>query len=383
MISVNDLGVLKMFAEVQANLISGGSMFLVISGDTIIWKKASDTFDMDIFNVGTKLTSNSISLRAIAEKKTLTEKVPRSVYGKRLIVMAIPVVDEAGEIVGTFSMLFPRLHPIAAAFDKFAPILAEMFPEGVFLYMTDLQKIAYRQPSKGFDMPNNQVGYLLKDSDIASKTIKTKQVSIAEVDASIYGVPVLIVNYPLFNEDNENELVATFGIAIPKKAAAELRNMSNNLTASLNGIAAAIQLSAASSSQILDNEQELNEDIKGIINLSGEINNVSTFIKKIADETNMLGLNAAIEAARVGDAGRGFGVVAEKIRQLSEHSKSTVPKLKALTDNINAVVAEASEKSKISLHSSQEQAAVTEAITASIEEITAMAEELSVIALKL
>jgi len=383
MISENEVNVLKMFAEVQGNLISGGAMFFAISGDMISWKTASDSFNMDIFNVGTKLASNSISLRAIAERKTISEKVPRSLYGRRLIITAIPVVNEAGEAVGAFSSIFPRLHPVAAAFDQFAPMLAEMFPEGVFLYMTDLQKVAYRQASKEFDIPIIQVGYVLKDSDIASKTIKTKQVSIAEVDSGAYGVPVYIVNYPLFDDDNENDIVATFGIIIPKKLAEQLRKISNNLSDGLSQMSAAIQQLTASASQIHTNEQELNKDIKGIISLSGEINNVSEFIKKIAAETNMLGLNAAIEAARVGEAGRGFGVVAEEIRKLSEHSKGTVPKLKTLTDNINMVVGEASEKSKISLHSSQEQATATEEITASIEEITSLADELERIAKQL
>jgi methyl-accepting chemotaxis protein len=54
----------------------------------------------------------------------------------------------------------------------------------------------------------------------------------------------------------------------------------------------------------------------------------------MADETQMSGLNAAIEAARAGDAGRGFGVVAEEIRKLSDQSKQTAEQIRQLTKTI-------------------------------------------------
>jgi len=75
------------------------------------------------------------------------------------------------------------------------------------------------------------------------------------------------------------------------------------------------------------------------------INSVMEFIKEIADETKMLGLNAAIEAARVGEAGRGFGVVAEEIRKLSQESKKTVVQIKELTQGIEKSMAETADAS--------------------------------------
>lgn len=380
MIELSQISTFKMIAELQANQIHGGAMYFITEGDKIVWNLSSDDFKINELEAGNRIDSQSETLRAISEEKTVHIKIPRSVYGTRLQVTSTPIADGSGAIAGIAAIAFPRLHPVAAAFGSFAPILSEMFPEGVFLYISDLSNIINRKSSKKFDIPAIQAGYALQESDIASKTIKLKQLSMAEFDASKYGVPVLIMNYPLFDEDNESEVVGTFGIIIPKSAAAQLREMSNNLDSGLSSVSAAIEQLATSASQIHTNERELNADIKEIYKLSEEIDEVSSFIKAIAEETKLLGLNAAIEAARAGEAGRGFGVVAEEIRKLSNQSKSTVPKINSLTDKIKEKVNQTNRKSEVTLDSSQEQAAATEEITAGIEEMTSLAEELNKIA---
>ena len=382
MISINGVEYLKAMSELQADSISGGVVYLISEGGIFNWKKASKVFDLDLFQVGQKLNNNSIAMRALNDNKTLIENVPRSLYGVRLKTIAEPLVNESGEAVGVFSMVFPRLHPVAKAFGDFAPIITEMFPEGAFIYLTDLQKNIYRQHSKTFDMPSMQVGNEITEEDVAFKAIKTKQIVIKQLDSSRYGVPILATNSPLFDEET-GEVVGTLGLIIPKTVASNLRDMSESLENGLAQVAAAIEELASSASNIHTNEQKLNGGINEIINLSEEINKISSFIKGIANQTKMLGLNASIEAARAGEAGKGFGVVAAEIRKLSEQSNGTVPQINKITDMIKSKVEEASEMSKSSLDLSQEQAAAAEEITATIEEISATSEELNRIAQKL
>ncbi len=347
MISVNELESLKVLAEVQADEIPGGIIFGIMEGDTIVWVKSSDSLNIKLLSVGNRLSSDSTTLIAMRQRKVLSQNIDRSAYGIRLTITSIPIIDEEDNVVGAFAMAVPKLHPIGKSFGSFAPMLGEMFQEGAFLFTTDLNKVVDIQSSEKFDVPTIKSGDKLKEDFIAGKVIKTGKPQLEQVKTLEYGVPVILSGYPLFDEENENKVVGSFCIIMPQEVADKLRTMSGNLEDNLSEISATIEELAASASQIHTNEQDLNQEINKIIAVSEEINEISSFIKEIADETKMLGLNAAIEAARAGEAGKGFGVVAKEIRRLSEQSKSTVPKIKELTDNIKIKVEDVSKKAKV------------------------------------
>lgn len=200
----------------------------------------------------------------------------------------------------------------------------------VAIAITDLEKYVYYKAGKEIDH-NVVEGTPIKIDSLVHECIMKKKTCYNVVNSDKFGVPYVGKSVPIYSYGKIIGAVFvgenTKDIETIKEISLDLSNVINTINSSTKLINNQIEELKSYSSELNGFINNMNYDIKGISDFSKIIN-------KIGQQTQMLGINASIESARLGDAGKGFTVVVNEIEKLSKQSKNSVLQIESTITGI-------------------------------------------------
>jgi ABC-type transporter Mla subunit MlaD len=250
--------------------------------------------------------------------------------------------------------------------------LHEVVPADYGVCLNDCEKCLLYVPAKELDL-HVPVGQPIEDGTSTKRAIVERRKIFAKMDKTVRGTAYVVLATPIFNGDR---LIGAVTITEPVERYERFKDMAATLAEAIGSLASTSEQISAQTEEIGAISQSLTTAAKVSQQRARETDQVLGLIKNVSTQTNLLGLNAAIEAARVGEQGRGFGVVAQEIRKLASTSAESIKNVEIIIEQIQAASALSYQQTTQIEAAIAQVVDATSHIAASIQQISLMSERL-------
>ena len=270
---------------------------------------------------------------------------------------------------------FETNESILDAFKLVLPYLNKIVREDMAVGLTDAKEYLSYYKAKQFEL-DLPAGKPVKGITTIEECLRTGKDTFDDIPADVYGRPIKTIFTPIYGVNHE--IIGTLSSGIDL-------NDSYSLVNNVSHLSSSTKQASESVSDIADSATELASAGQQSIKLAHELTEkyknttqILEFIKNVANQTNLLGLNASIEASRAGEQGKGFAVVAKEIRKLAEQSHESAKKIQNILEEMNLTVSQINDSIQSTGSISEKQAAATEEISSNLEYINTIADKLNV-----
>lgn len=249
------------------------------------------------------------------------------------------------------------------------PYLSDFTGEDFSVLITDREKVVALQNAKGFKVSNEMhVGDSLERIPNTMDIMRTGKTDTMEIPEEVFGEALYCRVSPIY--DASRKIVGCISISKSIQNKNRIKSASDTIHSSLNKTVTEIDEISTGAKKLEDSLILIQEVAKVAEEKVREAYSMLGAIQSIANQSNLLALNASIEAARVGEAGRGFAVVAGEMGNLSKTSKDSASKigdtLSSIADSMKQVIAYVNTSSEIAI----KQANSTNQITMEVNNLT-------------
>lgn len=193
------------------------------------------------------------------------------------------------------------------------------------------------------------------------------------IPKSVYGVEIKAFSFPIYEG---SKVVGALAIGLPIDNEMELKRYMENMKGIIHHFQSNVHTIASQSQQLAATSIEIDNQTQGALDDALQTNTITNFIKSISRQTNLLGLNASIEAARAGQYGAGFNIVAQEVRKLSSETDNATDDIEKALKNINTNLSNLKTHMAQINMASNEQATIVQGFSETIEELAKLTDEM-------